>query len=108
MGSSPTLYFPAPAIANAMKTNINSIGCEALIIPSPFAKCEIETISIVKANTQAVGRVNKPRMIKAAPTLYAAIAANPQKEVIKVIPILCMAVPNFSQFSGSLTILGIP
>jgi hypothetical protein len=102
------LYFPAPAMASATKININSMGWDDLIIPSPFAKCIMKAINMVKANTNAVGRVNNPIIINAEPIHSAIVAENPQNEVINVIPILCIAEPVFSQFSGPFNNFGMP
>lgn len=102
------LYLPAPVIASATKTNNNSSACDATTRVSPFDKWKINAINMVKASTKAVGRVNNPIIINSEPTHSVATAAKPQKEVAKVIPILCIAEPIFSQFDVPSINFGIP
>lgn len=102
------LYFPAPVTARAKKMNSNSKGWDAAAKVSPLARCEINAINMVNASTKAEGRMNNPIIIKSAPTHSAATAAKPQKEGAKVIPILYIAAPTFSQLNGPIINLGIP
>lgn len=102
------LYLPAPVTARAKKMKSNSKGCDAAAKVSPLARCEINAINMVNASTKAEGRVNNPIIIKSAPTHSAATAEKPQKEGAKVIPILCIAAPIFSQLDGPIINLGIP
>lgn len=102
------LYLPAPVTARAKKMKSNSKGWDATAKVSPLARCEINATNIVNASTKAAGLVNSPIMIKIAPAHSAATAEKPQKEVAKVIPILCIAAPIFSQLDGPIINLGMP